>query len=162
MADKLIAAYFGIGVAIPQALHTYYASEKYNQKFVPALELLVPGFSRKDPHSLHWLQRQGGNSTHPLVPPWKLKSYQILPPPYNTGLKYKFATVIGLQGTNLVYCYLMSILYGLIGFYVVRNYIHPVTNVTRSTMVYFSLIFVPLLFFRCFLLVGVALKSELS
>lgn len=150
MADRIIAIYFGIGVMLPQLLHTYYASDKYGQKFVPALEFLVPKFSRSDPPSVSWLQRHEADSPHPLVPPWKLKSYQILPPPYNGGMTYKVAKLFGLHATNLVYCYVMSIVYGVIGGYVVLRFVHPLETVTRGTMIYFIAVFAPLLFFSLF------------
>jgi len=136
---------------LPQLLHTYYASEKYHQKFVPALEFLTPKFSRSDPPSVSWLQRQEVDSIHPLFPPWKLKSYQMLPPPYNRDLKYKISKALGLHATNLVYCYLMSVVYGILGSYVVFRFVHPLETVTRGTMIRFLVIFTPLLGFSLFI-----------
>lgn len=109
MTEILVALYFGIGVGLTQLLHTHYAHRSYHQKEVRWLEW-VPGFSRSDPPFPERIQ--------PLWPPWDLPPLQLPFTEEKPRLR-RAAEVLGLHATNLVYCYAMSVVYGVLAIVVV-------------------------------------------
>lgn len=133
MADWVIALYFGVGLFIVQFLHTIHSAATYGQKQVRALEHL-PNFSRTDPPS-GW-KRSFRPFKRPFQWPWNTPVYQM-DRPHVTRLHRFF----GLQYTNLYYCYMAAVLYGVVGTAVARFVIPPLTNVTFSSLLLLGVTF---------------------
>jgi len=144
--DSAIAGYFGLGLFITQGLHTFHASQTYNQKQVRVLEHLFHWFKREDPATLgrvwlDWLpkltdddsrQQRLDTSTSDFSSgartPWGLDPVQQHPGRLPLLIAFPFRA-LGLHTTNLYYCFSMSVVYGGIGYVVVRQFpaLGPVT-----------------------------------
>ena len=147
MVSHIIAVYFGVGVGMIQILHSTHSKRIFGQKMVPVLEM-IPGFSRRDPSqkkliSLHWLNisqlhrlptgdsqtsiddfvekepEEKDNNESPRLPK-SLPPLQYNPEDLPRGIKIPFKH-LGLQATNLYYCYFMSIFYGFCSYLVLRS-----------------------------------------
>lgn len=159
MVNWTTAIYFGIGIFISQSLHTLYTQRNSHQKKVPIFEQITwlgdvgerrnipilksfPDVSRYiDPHPAEKLEPHNGVSTHPLLRPWKLPHFQRPSPPYQESWKYKTAKLnrlLGLQATNIFYCYVASLLIGVLSIIILRYGLETPASFNRTNV---SLIF---------------------
>jgi len=155
MVDWSIALYYGIGVAISQLLHTGYTHRNVPQKKVPIFEhiTIVGGLGRRynlpllrrlpdisryvDPSSIEAIAPQSGLSSHPFLKPWKMRYFQRPSPPYSTSWKYMTARLnrmLGLQATNLVYCYLAALIFGGLSVIILRFFLPSPESFTPRTV----------------------------
>lgn len=146
MVNWVIAAYFGIGVFLTQAFHTAHAASTYGQKEVRWLEW-IPGFSRRDPDDPELVR--------PPFPPQRLPYLQMDPRcvPW-------YARWLGLHATNLFYCYVMSVAYGLLATVVVRYWVPSLSEVTLGALLQFAVTFALLHVFS-FVFVGSGVTNTL-
>ena len=152
MTSGVIAAYFGIGLFLVQFMHTFHASSTYGQKQVRGLEYL-PNFSRMDPP-------EGWEQTfrpleRPFQLPWNVPIYQMQRE-HVTPLH----RLVGLHATNLYYCYLVSVLYGLLGGMLLWALVPDLATVTWGALVAIGIVFAGLHMFS-FALVGSGFTNTL-
>lgn len=155
MVSWSIALYYGIGVMLSQALHTLYTQRNAHQKKVPIFEQIasigrigrdrdVPGLRRfpdlsryVDPHPVEKLEPDTGLSTHPLLKPWKMPYFQRSPPPYEQSWKYttaKLTRALGLQATNVLYCYLAAAVVGIVSVLFLRFMVTTPSSFDRANV----------------------------
>lgn len=129
MVEPVVAVYFGVGVGLTQLLHTYYAHRSYHQKGVRLLEW-IPGFSREDPAVPERIR--------PLWRPWDLPPEQM---PYTPkkSRRRRAVELLGLQATNVVYCYVLSVVYAVLAVVVVSLAVPAEPGIsTRSVLLVVS------------------------
>ncbi len=160
MSDIIISLYFSTGVALTQLLHTKFSHDTFGQKEVLLLEA-IPGFSREPPIKEESKRGRWGNHPQateelrdfglisPLFPPWKLPHIQL-----KEEKTPMFLKMVGLHATNLVYCYIMSIFYGVLAFFIVRGFLPIFEQITSYIIIEYASVMIFLLVFSFFAVGG--------
>lgn len=168
MTDLTIAVYFSVGVVLAQWFHTLHAAAVYHQKEVRALEWL-PWFSRRDPDDpgnvrLFWipagiLPDREQTTISSFADQATLDQRATWPsqlPPIQCDLDRLPSSLrpmfrlVGLQATNLYYCFVAALLYGAITFGVVF-WLPSLADVTFPTLLLYGVAFGGLHAFSFFL-----------
>lgn len=169
--------------------NTYEQKQVRALEWLPGFARKDPDPETPGPDTLEELHPNPDESIHPLVPPKALKEYQWDPSGASSsvekvadslGIRYpnwmrerrgwepprlsKSAEVVarnlGLQATNLVYCYVLSVVYGVIAFVVVLFAVPSFDSFTRPLLLRLGLTFGLLLAFS-FLFVGSSITEIL-
>jgi hypothetical protein len=127
-----IALYVGIGGFLIQFLHTVYSWRTFHNKKVILFEL-ISGFNRGDDpdEPPEWRH---------LFKPSKLESSQSLPdnlPDRVDGLVLK----LGLDSTNITYCFLASLIYGILISFPLLTLLPEVSSLGPLSFVVYSIAF---------------------
>jgi len=127
-----IALYVGIGGSLIQFLHTIYSWRTFHNKKVKLFEF-ISGFDRdEDPDEPpEWRY---------LFKPSKLESSQSLPdnlPDWVHNLALKF----GLDSTNIIYCFLAAIIYGILISFPILMLLPDVSSLGPLSFVVYSMVF---------------------
>lgn len=167
--NVVIALYFGIGVFLNQLFHTVHAEKTYFQKQVRGLEW-ISWFSRDEPKhpsqiKLSWWpvnsheDEQRGLSrftdddlNEEAFWPSQLPEIQLQKESIPKRWRPLFEH-FGLQATNLYYCYIMAVFYGVVSFLVIYFLVPSLSPMTIPRLTLFG-IFFGLLHVFSFLLVG--------
>lgn len=154
MASWGIALYFGVGVFLVQAFHTFNAATTYGQKQVRWLEWRWPfrRFLGREGPATDQQEERFRPLKRPYSLPWNLPNHQM--PPVKTTRPYR---LLGLQATNLHYCYVLSVVYGIVASLSIRFLVpEPAGISARFILLFIGVVGVLLLF--SFLAVGSGLE----
>lgn len=153
--DLRVAVYFSIGVCFAQLSHTIYSSLQFHNKRVRVLGWF-PWFEREiEPDDLKsrllsWMPSSSANASWPSELPAFQQSVSEIPS-YLQNIPQK----LGLHSTNIYYCIVLSVVYGVLSFSLLWSY--PTVQFDRwTTVIPLCLIFLFFLAFS-FIVVGSSL-----
>lgn len=161
------------------SMRTYEQKQVRALEWFPGFSREDPDPETPGPDTLEELHPNPDESLHPLLPPNVLKEYQWDPaeagthvervgdrlgirypawmrgrsgwePPKPSRLAERVARGLGLQATNLVYCYVLSVFYGVLAFLVVDLGVPSIDGFTRPLLLRLGLTFGLLLAFSFF------------
>jgi hypothetical protein len=171
------------------SMRTYEQKQVRALEWLPEFSRKDPDSETSGPDTLEELHPNPDDSIHPLIPPNELKEYQWDPsqasayvesagdalelrypnwlrerrgwePPTPSKAAEAVARHLGLQATNLVYCYVLSVLYGAVAFLIVLFGVPSFDSFTRPLLLRLGLTFGLLLAFS-FLFVGSSITEIL-